>query len=689
MKRIWISVLVWLAYLTADSVATVALGTLARSQGNLEDNSLESNNVLKAFWAPFLLLHLGGPDTITAYSLEDNELWLRHLHGLVVQVGVAFIIFVRYSWDNNTTFRFLTIPVFITGVIKYGERTFVLRSSSAKQFKDSLRSSPPKTGRGEKLHHKESTTVVAVSNDEGTSPKDYYLVEANMLFKRLRCLFADLLLDHNDRKESYSFIHSKSATHAFKLVAVELGLMYDLLYTKANMIYSRFGIFLRCFCFFSNVSVSVVFLFFIDKHAYSSIDISITYVLLLGAVFLEVYAFIMLLFSDWTKVWLTKRIFTSGGNLVSNVLLSTNSRRWSESMGQYNFLSLCVEEISSKPIRVPKLFGIKEILEKFHYLTWEDVNIDLQEMIFKKIMENSKKIEGDHFNIKRCKKLLAQRGDNALANRGRIFPFPFSFLDNFRWCTIDVDFDHSLLVWHIATDICYHVDYGDNGDDDNGIPVNCKMSKRLSDYMLYLLVMCPNMLPKGIGEIRYKETCAEALRFFEKEMKKQNMSNISKNEACGMLLNVRDKPGSLSVLYSGSRLAKQLQELKSGYYVGRKEEVWKMISEVWTEMLTYAANSCGWKEHGKQLIKGGELLTHICVLMAHLGLSEQYQQQNVIDPSQGSNRPKDFFLEKSSKAEKELGFGQQYLLPEQDQGFGDRHFQHEKNLSTSRLFGSR
>lgn len=47
-----------------------------------------------AFWAPFLLVHLGGPDTITAYSLEGNELWLRHLLNLVVQVGVAFYVFV-------------------------------------------------------------------------------------------------------------------------------------------------------------------------------------------------------------------------------------------------------------------------------------------------------------------------------------------------------------------------------------------------------------------------------------------------------------------------------------------------------------------------------------------------------------------------------------------------------------------
>ncbi|KAB8094794.1 hypothetical protein EE612_022137, partial [Oryza sativa] len=32
---------------------------------------------LVAFWAPFFLLHLGGPDSITAYELEDNQLVTR------------------------------------------------------------------------------------------------------------------------------------------------------------------------------------------------------------------------------------------------------------------------------------------------------------------------------------------------------------------------------------------------------------------------------------------------------------------------------------------------------------------------------------------------------------------------------------------------------------------------------------
>ncbi|XP_008228373.1 PREDICTED: uncharacterized protein LOC103327783 [Prunus mume] len=78
-------IVLWLAYLSADSVATVSLGILSNNQEDSPGDSVNPDYIITAFWAPFLLLHLGGPDTITAYSLEDNELWLRHLLGSMVQ----------------------------------------------------------------------------------------------------------------------------------------------------------------------------------------------------------------------------------------------------------------------------------------------------------------------------------------------------------------------------------------------------------------------------------------------------------------------------------------------------------------------------------------------------------------------------------------------------------------------------
>nr|CAB3464026.1 unnamed protein product [Digitaria exilis] len=38
-----------------------------------------SSRALEVVWAPVLLIHLGGLDSFTAYNIEDNELWNRHL----------------------------------------------------------------------------------------------------------------------------------------------------------------------------------------------------------------------------------------------------------------------------------------------------------------------------------------------------------------------------------------------------------------------------------------------------------------------------------------------------------------------------------------------------------------------------------------------------------------------------------
>lgn len=225
-------------------------------------------------------------------------------------------------------------------------------------------------------------------------------------------------------------------------------------------------------------------------------------------------------------------------------------------------------------------------------------------------------MEGDDgIDVKHCKEILAQRGDNCL--------------EKFCWSITEVEFDHNLLFWHIATDLCYRVDLDHKHEDASQLPLACKISECLSNYMLYLLVVNPTMLPKGIGDIRYKDTCDQATKFF----KSLGFSkSTDKRSACQALLRqeIKGDNESQSVLHDGCRLAKELQSLESpnespeSTHNWSKEENWEMISKVWMEILLYVASCCGWKEHGQHLIEGGEFLTHLSLLMAYLGLSEQY-----------------------------------------------------------------
>uniref|UniRef100_A0A7N2LMQ4 Uncharacterized protein n=1 Tax=Quercus lobata TaxID=97700 RepID=A0A7N2LMQ4_QUELO len=129
------------------------------------------------------------------------------------------------------------------------------------------------------------------------------------------------------------------------------------------------------------------------------------------------------------------------------------------------------------------------------------------------------------------------------------------------------------------------------------------------------------MLPNGIGQIRFQDTCAEANEFFQ-----ERKSVCVGDQARIILLEVSTEvppskvkgDRSKSVLFEGCRLAKSLQCLEI-------EKKWELVSHVWVEMLCYAANKCRWNHHAQQLTLGGELITHVWLLLAHFGITEQFQ----------------------------------------------------------------
>ncbi|KAK6911863.1 protein of unknown function DUF4220 [Dillenia turbinata] len=627
--RNWVRVVLWMAYLSADWIATVSLGILAQNQGDSPD----ANVLITAFWAPFLLVHLGGPDTVTAYSLEDNELWLRHFLGLIVQVGVAFYIFLR-SWTTHTL-TFLALPIYVAGIVKYGERTWVLRSASSEQFRDSLLP-PPDPGPDYAKFMEEFNSRNAHGLDASyqgvieppmfyevkgnTIPEAKLLHEAFFLFNMVKRLFASLILSFQTRNDSARIVKFKSALDAFRIVEIELGLMYDVLYTKASVVYTRLGAFLRVVTFSSSLSALVAFWVMINKQDYSKIDTWISYLLLVGAIVLETYAVFLLIRTDWCLFWLSKKknslaIFFYQV-LSSSRLALIGNKRWSESMGQFNLISVCLRD--NPPPKhnwvMNSFFSIHKIIERYRYKTLEPVSIQLKELVFNQLHSKSNTCRSSADSKKFC----SRRGDYVLEINNCI--------DEFQWSVTDVELDHSIILWHVATNLCYYSDLRRVEEDD--LDSKCKIAKSFSDYMMYILVWRPFMLPKGIGQTRYRDTCAEARRYFDD--KRIAIDNIT--QACMALFGVSTEippkvvkgDRSKSVLFEGCILAKLLQKLETREGWGR-ERKWEMICDVWVEILCYAAIQCEWNVHAQQLRRGGELLTLVSLLMAHLGFSEQYQ----------------------------------------------------------------
>ncbi|OMO62369.1 Disease resistance protein [Corchorus capsularis] len=668
--------------------ATIALGILSNDLGNIyeEGDKLDSRHQLSAFWAPFFLLHLGGPDTISAYSLEDNELYLRHLFGLLVQTLVTGYILLM-GWTASIV-SYQGILMIIVGSIKYGERTWALWKASSNELQDSMLSSPDHGPNYAKLMDEYSLRnaegfSVDIEQIEEKKPKatdekaigqvqeadhNYssrekdLMIKADELFQIFKRLFADLILSYQEKERSLSLFQDISRYEdAFDVIAIELGFMYDLLYTKAVVIYTRWGIFRRVVTSCITIAVLVVF-YFDDWGKYETIDVVITFLLLVGAILLEIYAALALLLSDWSKRWLFKNNKSYKTILLALVsclewlelkLLAVINRlkllvrpicsncmapmadinrlellrlhRWSNGMAQFCLLGLFLNEKPGNCIW-RKLLRWK-LLEKYRFRLFErqryryvkKVDEDLKKQIFQHVVNKFKEFQKqetrkDHSSLR---DLCSQRGKSVLAKfKEKISPAVL------EW-SVTTDFDESILIWHIATEICSNTE--ENADDTT--KSNLEMSQQISRYMFYLLAVYPYMLPTGIGLIRLRDTRAEAEKFFEERLSTSKTEKMSRTNACKTLLNVKvhvppikvKGDRSKSVLFDACNLALELNKITD------KKVKWEIIRDVWLEMLTHAANQCNGIEHGQQLRRGGELLTHVWLLMAHYGMIEQFQ----------------------------------------------------------------
>ncbi|KAG9130483.1 hypothetical protein Leryth_025327, partial [Lithospermum erythrorhizon] len=290
----------WSAYLLADWVANFSVGLISNSQGDSSEgkskNASDSiNDDLLAFWAPFLLVHLGGPDTITAFALEDNELWLRHLLGLLFQLVATVYVFIQ-SLSNRMWIP--TLIMFLAGIIKYGERTRSLYLASLDSYRESMLTDPDPGPNYAKLMDEYSSKTEAKlptrihmipepdrgikamnKAKEGELSDKEIVLYAYKFFKTFRGLIVDLIFSFRDRNQSREFFLKRTPKDAFNVVEVELNLMYATLFTKFGVVYKRLG-YLGRFLSFSAVVATLVLFIKESKDDIKGVDIAITYTLI-------------------------------------------------------------------------------------------------------------------------------------------------------------------------------------------------------------------------------------------------------------------------------------------------------------------------------------------------------------------------------------------------------------------------
>ncbi|OAY64801.1 hypothetical protein ACMD2_17916 [Ananas comosus] len=311
--------------------------------------------VIFAFWAPFLLLHLGGPDTITAFSIEDNELWRCHLVGLLFELFAAATVFLCSLHRNP--FVLASVFVFVVSVVKYSERTYSLYRGSADGLCKSMLPDPYTGINYAKMMEEYSAKKRAGLPVEIDVPKETTSAEPKIgqklkrgdpvesnafrLCQTFQCLFADLVLNFNECKAS--IYRLGTAEEAFELIEVELGFIYDIIYTKAAVVHSWLEYALRLI---GSACIAAAFLalFFADKRGFTCLDAAITYALLAGAAVLDFAALVMLLCSDWARVsFADKWLFKECCARINNSRFGRRQQRLVE-VSRMSLIRYCLDE---------------------------------------------------------------------------------------------------------------------------------------------------------------------------------------------------------------------------------------------------------------------------------------------------------------------------------------------------------
>uniref|UniRef100_J3MI90 DUF4220 domain-containing protein n=2 Tax=Oryza brachyantha TaxID=4533 RepID=J3MI90_ORYBR len=593
--------LLWMAYLLADSTALFTLGHLSIS-------SKVEGHQLVAFWAPLLLVHLGGQDTITAYSFEDNRLWLRHLQTLVVQVMGTVYVLYKYIPGSQRMVMVAAGLIFLVGILKYGERIWALRCATGDSIWSALEKSV--SASSDRPDDERDGLLLKLLKRRSSLDAEDVLMAAHGLLDVCKGLFIGLRCGRreNVRQVLRSF---ELCGHLDKLMEMELSLMYDIMYTKAVVIHTWYGCCIRVVAPAAMVAAASLFEL-TAKDRYSRHDVVITYVLLLGGLVLELASLVRAAGSTWARAMLhdsgdkrCRRWLHDELLHLRQLFRAARHRRWSGYVGQYNLVSACCACRGLELQRGHRPGPL--LLEWWHQ--WRNsrsacVADPVKEMVLREllVLRRVQQQQADEMLIGSLPGLLTLRRRHLHGRLG--------------WSVQDISFEGSIIAWHIASDICLFKDeyprrrVGDEANLREAI-------RLLSDYMMFLLVARPYMLPGPVRRSRYLQVRGDLLRLLVVTRGRASGGAAQEDSPAEWAL----RTGLRAVLTSSDRPASYDTGVILADMLCHQPNQLEVIFGVWVEMLSYVADHCSKESHARQLSGGGELVTIVWLMARHANLS--------------------------------------------------------------------
>jgi hypothetical protein len=600
--------LIWLSYVGADLVAVYALGLFSQYEDKYRCGRESFGDTLPYLWVPFLLVHLGGQDSITAFSLEDNNLWLRHLLNLGTQGVLAAYVLWKSFGRISVSILVPAMLVFVSGIIKYGERVWALKSASRNGLP--VPSSPYLI-----------SVVNEMENNIVVGSKELY---ALLMVLLARGLFVGRTVVQQGGVGKvileYGFKKCQGIEEKLEMVGMELGMMFDLLYTKANVLQRRTGVLFRCASQALMVVALVLFMIRRDEGANNKVNVVITYTLFSGAIFMETCCVAAAMASPWTRAHLKKSRCLHGiCNFAKSFFeaVQCNNKRYrtlssAATIRQFNLMDYCISMKSKPRVFSEALSTIG--LDKQWRNSWYVHHID---------------DAGIYWSIiSRVFEYLAP-SDHSFETLNPHHPAVFSHLHVRRLKYIlSRPFEDALYTLHLYTDL--HLSRRLDTYCTAGVsppPEIMRLMKEcetLSNYMMYLMVVHPSMLP--------------VITYYAADLEPLLMKWVTRNHGDGgaapatklaMLEHyTRSEIEHQSVPDSGSPF-----ELEHNAEFHLQQSL-TQIKEMWVRLLMYAASKCGGELHARQLGEGGELITFVWLLMLHHGVGDMAMKVGLLRPNE-------------------------------------------------------
>ncbi|KAM0893499.1 hypothetical protein ACQ4PT_025108 [Festuca glaucescens] len=545
VKSTVLSSVIWSAYMLADTTAIYALG-------HFSVTGMSAEHELMALWAPLLLVHLGGPDNITAYAVEDNRLWLRHLQSFGLQsVAAAYVLYQSSLLSRPTWLRASAILMLLVGVLKYGERVWALKRASSVHSSALLR------------------------------------------FPGLR--------RHGEPAK---------VDNMYRAIQMHLSEMYCVFYSKAEVMNTLRGTFIHVITLAFSVALFLTFHLSTGKDEYNRVDVTATYTLLIGLLVLEATYALRLIFSTATILLLQSR--PQSRRLCLGRLLESMQEAWihtfycSGSMRQLELLHLDTRIRDSRRSRTVRWMGwwgrwVRLDFSRSIRVTTEIIEI-IEVLIVTRYEQLFQECEQDIVvNIEDSIGFLDEKLENrilvwhiathVLLDEQAKVPEPNPPQQESRYTRVNLHNFCLPLGSKIIACIYSRADPMIFSSSYAALQGLANAARALSNYTIFLLATHPQIHSDPSCSLDDTMRKWLNLEWFDPHRDEYTSANVRKTLDTGRAL--------------GSKLIKK----------GMAYELFKGIAHLWVHALKAVEETLGEDFHVKQLSNGGEFLTILSILL--------------------------------------------------------------------------